>query len=701
MPPSTLENNTNHSNNPDDPENINTAVLEYLTSVKGIDKHFIDFLQILPHKRDDVPLKVRIISRTIKGFEKKIILKTKPTPSPLSQTQNTQQTQQTQNNEEQQDDDDESEDDIEKKPHTYEEVLIEGKKKFINVTLLKHYEPTIKKSIEKIVTVILEDENCRKFIIEAMEKKNKPNGYIDQYKRKMEKWIKVFDRYLVNSLTEEQLVSSAEGKKRLEEKANALEKLFTYSTFLLDFMPEIRLKQLVREHAEYQKRPKEQRITLSQLEERIPKDITSTPNVNNVRSSPTPKAKQSSSQSSTSSRSTTKRRVDSTQQSENVGSSSLASLITQPIASASSSSQTLPPSFSNNNGNTEIGGFLLDDKEGNQMEEEEEKDPIKETVSYKGLIQIIASENDLGESETSSFLSDREGFYNKRILFANKKRLNAPQQPPTTAVVPTATTSTITSSPNNTLTTTSPKKKRKQSIEEVKRKEIIQQEKQGNNTVEEVIVREEKREVIASSSTSPLNDKKKRKENVKENTKASTSSSAEITTNGHKDQKKSKESPKNKQKTPPKDNNKKKRKLNERHSDARPVKINKILADTDDEEESSSEQEEDTIEFSEDEEQPNIPPRSLSQRSNASNGSVKSTSNSSNSSNTTGRSKIFWTLEEVDALKKGVKRFGEGSWGAILAAYKNVFNPKRNSISLRDKWRNLVSYGHIEPEELI
>ncbi|KAG2375245.1 hypothetical protein C9374_009868 [Naegleria lovaniensis] len=59
--------------------------------------------------------------------------------------------------------------------------------------------------------------------------------------------------------------------------------------------------------------------------------------------------------------------------------------------------------------------------------------------------------------------------------------------------------------------------------------------------------------------------------------------------------------------------------------------------------------------------------------------------------------KVFWSEEEVDALLAGYKRFG-GNWAKILAHYKKMFNPVRDSLSLRDKYRNLVKYGYIEEE---
>jgi len=52
------------------------------------------------------------------------------------------------------------------------------------------------------------------------------------------------------------------------------------------------------------------------------------------------------------------------------------------------------------------------------------------------------------------------------------------------------------------------------------------------------------------------------------------------------------------------------------------------------------------------------------------------------------RGRIIWTTEEEESLKRGVAVFGVGNWLAILNAYP--FNERRNVVSLKDKWRNLV-----------
>lgn len=50
------------------------------------------------------------------------------------------------------------------------------------------------------------------------------------------------------------------------------------------------------------------------------------------------------------------------------------------------------------------------------------------------------------------------------------------------------------------------------------------------------------------------------------------------------------------------------------------------------------------------------------------------------------RKRKRWSEEEIDNLYKGVIRFGVGNWKEILKHYN--FH-ERNSIDLKDKWRNL------------
>jgi hypothetical protein len=63
-----------------------------------------------------------------------------------------------------------------------------------------------------------------------------------------------------------------------------------------------------------------------------------------------------------------------------------------------------------------------------------------------------------------------------------------------------------------------------------------------------------------------------------------------------------------------------------------------------------------------------------------------------------GAPKVRWTVEEEDALRKGVKDYGTGRWKNIKQdpKYKVVLD-KRSNVDLKDKWRNiLVAEGQIE-----
>eukprot|EP00178_Gracilaria_changii_P012391 TRINITY_DN350_c0_g1_i1.p1 TRINITY_DN350_c0_g1~~TRINITY_DN350_c0_g1_i1.p1 ORF type:complete len:1155 (+),score=182.31 TRINITY_DN350_c0_g1_i1:8400-11864(+) len=51
--------------------------------------------------------------------------------------------------------------------------------------------------------------------------------------------------------------------------------------------------------------------------------------------------------------------------------------------------------------------------------------------------------------------------------------------------------------------------------------------------------------------------------------------------------------------------------------------------------------------------------------------------------------RIKWTQQEVEALRLGVQKYGEGRWAVILRENANMFNPVRISVDLKDKWRNL------------
>ncbi|KAF0974484.1 hypothetical protein FDP41_006516 [Naegleria fowleri] len=154
------------------------------------------------------------------------------------------------------------------------------------------------------------------------------------------------------------------------------------------------------------------------------------------------------------------------------------------------------------------------------------------------------------------------------------------------------------------------------------------------------------------------------------------------------------------------------RRLNERHSDAKKVKVNRELASDSEEEppvkvppkatvkqhlrsqqSPSKKQKGDTStnvfeEYSDEEDTERVLFHKPAQKK-----PKKITSDSSKPR----QKKVFWSEEEVDALLAGYKRFG-GNWAKILATYKKMFNPVRDSLSLRDKYRNLVKYGYIEED---
>lgn len=51
--------------------------------------------------------------------------------------------------------------------------------------------------------------------------------------------------------------------------------------------------------------------------------------------------------------------------------------------------------------------------------------------------------------------------------------------------------------------------------------------------------------------------------------------------------------------------------------------------------------------------------------------------------------RVKWRKHEVEALKKGVERYGIGRWAVILREYAKDFDPVRISVDLKDKWRNI------------
>ena len=60
----------------------------------------------------------------------------------------------------------------------------------------------------------------------------------------------------------------------------------------------------------------------------------------------------------------------------------------------------------------------------------------------------------------------------------------------------------------------------------------------------------------------------------------------------------------------------------------------------------------------------------------------------------TRRRRNRWSQAAVDALIKGVNKYGAGKWKLITyEEYSHVF-PTENNVAIKDKWRNLIKYGH-------
>lgn len=56
-----------------------------------------------------------------------------------------------------------------------------------------------------------------------------------------------------------------------------------------------------------------------------------------------------------------------------------------------------------------------------------------------------------------------------------------------------------------------------------------------------------------------------------------------------------------------------------------------------------------------------------------------------------------WLRQEEDNLKLGVKALGVGRWAEMLTQYE--FQSCRTSVSLKDKWRNIVKYGQLTSDD--
>lgn len=58
------------------------------------------------------------------------------------------------------------------------------------------------------------------------------------------------------------------------------------------------------------------------------------------------------------------------------------------------------------------------------------------------------------------------------------------------------------------------------------------------------------------------------------------------------------------------------------------------------------------------------------------------------------RKKKMWSLQEEEALRKGVEQFGKGNWKLILKSNPGAFD-ERTEVDLKDKWRNMMRYSYL------
>lgn len=56
-----------------------------------------------------------------------------------------------------------------------------------------------------------------------------------------------------------------------------------------------------------------------------------------------------------------------------------------------------------------------------------------------------------------------------------------------------------------------------------------------------------------------------------------------------------------------------------------------------------------------------------------------------------------WTEREIGALKKGVAKYGKGSWAEIKNEYAEILR-NRTTVQLKDKWRNMERKGEDKEE---
>eukprot|EP01083_Nonionella_stella_P029153 80340_1 len=59
------------------------------------------------------------------------------------------------------------------------------------------------------------------------------------------------------------------------------------------------------------------------------------------------------------------------------------------------------------------------------------------------------------------------------------------------------------------------------------------------------------------------------------------------------------------------------------------------------------------------------------------------------------RRRVRFTVQEVNALKAGVEKYGVGNWADIIEDNELEFNEVRRNVDLKDKWRNMLSAGMV------
>lgn len=56
--------------------------------------------------------------------------------------------------------------------------------------------------------------------------------------------------------------------------------------------------------------------------------------------------------------------------------------------------------------------------------------------------------------------------------------------------------------------------------------------------------------------------------------------------------------------------------------------------------------------------------------------------------------RIFWTEQEMDWIREGVRKFGVGNWANMRDFYP-FQTAHRNSVAIKDKYRNMMKNAQI------